>query len=158
MKKLKGLLVGLSLAAVSVAMSANVAWANNVSQTKKSGVYSVTLKVLPAEAFMGPKAAMQWVGGAKPMDLSAKPKPNHHMVVFLQEKGKPVAKAMVSISYRQLTPKPGRWMSVHVARMSVKGKGPSTTHFGNNLVLATGKYVARVQVNRLHPVYFHFTL
>ena len=134
------------------------AQAQNVSESGKPGIYSVTLKVLPAEAFTGPQAEMAWDGGAKADELNGPGNPNHHLVVFIEESAKPVEKATVSIHYRQLSPKAGKWMVLPVARMHVEGKGPETTHFGNNLTLGPGSYEARVTVNGKGSAMFHFSL
>lgn len=78
------------------------------------------------------------------------------MVVFIKENDKPVDDATVGIDYRQLSPKTGHWTKLPVVRMHVDGKGPETTHYGNNLKLAAGNYEARVTVNgkrvRYHPL------
>ncbi len=123
-----------------------------------TGVYSVTLKVMPAESFSGPNAEMIRDAGARPNQLDGPTQPNRHLVAFVKESGKPVKKAMVSISYRELSPKRGDWMSLPVVRMHVAGKGLETTHYGNNVKLEPGKYEARVTVNGSEPATFHFSL
>jgi hypothetical protein len=133
-------------------------WGQKISETEMAGPYSVTLKVLPAEAFSGPQAEMAWDAGEQADVLSGPAGPNHHLVAFVQEKGKPVEDATVSISYRQLSPKRGEWTSLPVARMHVAGKGLETTHYGNNVKLAAGSYEARVTVNGKGPATFHFSL
>lgn len=51
----------------------------------------------------------------------------------------------------------GKWMTLPVARMYVKGKGAATTHFGNNVMLESGNYEVKVEVNGKTAM-FHFTL
>ena len=131
------------------------AHAQNISQTAKAGKYSVNLKVLPAEAFMGADAEMVHDAGAKPVTVDGPMHPNHHMVVFISRDGKPVEKARVTIRYRMGSM--GKWMRLPVARMHVKGKGLGTTHFGNNLKMEPGKYDVKVEVNGKTAM-FHFSL
>ena len=129
-----------------------------ISKTAMTGAYSVTLKVMPAESFSGPNAAMVRDAGAQPLLLHAPVPPNHHLVAFVQESGKPVLDAKVSISYRELSPKKGEWMSLPVVRMHMAGKGLQSTHYGNNVKLDPGSYEARVTVNGSKPANFEFTL
>ncbi|GET22842.1 hypothetical protein JCM18694_30880 [Prolixibacter denitrificans] len=116
------------------------------------------MKVLPAETFEGAGAEMKWDGGASAVTMNSAPKPNHHLVAFLKEGGKPVENASVMISYRELSPEKSDWTSLPVCRMHVAGKGMDTAHFGNNLWLAKGEYEARVTVNKNPAVTFHFEL
>ena len=120
-----------------------------------AGPYSVTLKVLPPESFEGPKAEMAWDGGAKPMPVGAPANPNHHLVAFIERSGKPVADAKVTIAFEQKGATSG-WQTLPVARMHVAGKGPSTTHFGNNVMLKPGSYEARVTANGNDSATFEF--
>jgi hypothetical protein len=132
--------------------------AQNVSQTAIAGPYSITLKVLPAEPFMGSMAAMARDGGAMADTMKGPGHPNHHMVAFIEEKGAPVEDASVTIRYRQLLPTRGAWMTLPVARMHMAGKGLATTHYGNNVDLSTGSYEARVTVNGKNSAHFRFSL
>jgi hypothetical protein len=141
--------------AFTVLLAPHFAAAQAVSQTAMAGKYSVTLKVLPAEAFMGSGAAMVHDGGAKAVMVNGPKHPNHHMVVFLKENGQPVEHAHVKISYR--IGSMGKWWKLPVARMHVKGKGLATTHFGNNVMLKPGNYQVMVKVNGQTAV-FHFSL
>lgn len=134
------------------------AQAQSVSKTAMAGAYSVALKVLPAESFRGPHAEMVRDAGAKPDLLLSPVRPNHHLVAFVREGGKPVEKADVVIRYHELSPKQGGWIQLPVVRMHVAGKGLATTHYGNNLSLAPGKYEAMVVVNGGAPAIFRFTL
>jgi hypothetical protein len=151
------LVVALTFAFASLILP-RAAQAQKISETAMAGPYSVTLKVLPAEGFTGPHAEMAWDAGAKANMLDSPAGPNHHLVAFVKENDKPVEKANVSISYRRVSPKPGKWMSLPVARMHIAGKGPETTHYGNNVKLAPGSYEAHVTVNGKGPATFHFSL
>lgn len=126
-----------------------------ISKTQEEGKYTITLKVLPPESFTGPNAEMVWDGGAKPVELSSKPSPNHHLVTFIIKGAEPVEKADVAIQYRK---KEGHWISLPVARMHVSGKGLETTHFGNNVYLAPGDYEVQVSVDKSRPALFHIKL
>jgi uncharacterized protein involved in high-affinity Fe2+ transport len=53
---------------------------------------------------------------------------------------------------------PGAWIDLPVVRMHVKGMGLDSTHYGNNVNLAPGKYKVRVTVNGETPVTFQFSL
>lgn len=138
--------------------AAGVANAQVVSKTATAGAYSVTLKVLPAESFTGPKAAMAHDAGAAPVTVNGPEHPNHHMVAFIKQNGKPVEDATVNIVYRELSPHMGKWMTLPVARMHVAGKSLATTHYGNNVKLKPGSYEARVTVDRTSTATFRFKL
>ncbi len=129
-----------------------------VSETATAGPYTVNLKVLPAESFTGEDAEMVRDGGAEPIGLEAPESPNHHLVAFVKEGGLAVENADVTIRYRHLGSEVNAWMDLPVVRMHVAGKGPATTHYGNNVRLEPGSYEARVAVNGGEPVVFHFTL
>ena len=158
MRKTLLFVAALSFALGAFLVSCAAHAAQPVSQTAMAGPYSVTLKVLPAESFAGPKAEMVWDGGAKPDRLNAKHAPNHHMVVFVKRQGKPVEHGKVRIHYRMASAKPGAWMTLPVARMHVAGKGAATTHYGNNVDLPPGSYEVEVRVNDAPPHTFRFTL
>ena len=150
--------ISIMIITMGFLFAVNNAKAQNVSKTEKAGNVSVTLKVLPAENFKGPNAEMKWDGGESPDYIQGSSKPNHHLVAFVKKDGKPVEKASVTIRYRELSPKKSDWMTLPVARMHVSGKSLKTTHFGNNVWLAMGKYEASVKVNNNPPATFHFTL
>ncbi len=143
---------------IGILLLSNIAKAQNISQTKKSGSESVTIKVLPAEKFTGSDAMMTWDGGAKPEHLKSKYKPNHHLVVFIKRDGKAVENATVDIRYKKISSKKSMWKVLPVARMHIAGKSLKTTHYGNNVRLSPGKYEARVTVDKKAPVIFHFNL
>ncbi len=147
-----------------------IAHAKPFSKTAKAGPYQVTLKVLPVESFTGAKAEMVHDGGAAANKVDGPEHPDHHLVAFIKEKGKPVEDATVAIEYRQLSgrkadkkakkkaDKTAEWMTLPVARMHVAGKGLETTHYGNNVKLDPGRYEARVTVGTSKPATFHFTI
>ncbi len=154
----KNLLTAAMIFSLTFLFSPNLVKAQQISKTETVGKVSITMKVLPAEPFKGPNAEMKWDSGADPYYLQSSPKPNHHLVAFVKNDGKPVEDAKVSISYRELSPKKGDWMTLPVARMHVSGKGMETTHYGNNLPLAKGDYEARITVNNNPAVVFKFSL
>jgi hypothetical protein len=129
--------------------------AQNINQVAKSGRYTFNLKLLPPETFHGAHAEMMHDSGAKAVAVNGSEHPNHHLVVFIKKDGKPVEDAQVNITYRRGQ---GAWKELPVARMHVAGKGPETTHYGNNVNLARGKYEVRVTVAGAKYATFHFTL
>ncbi len=134
------------------------AYAQNITQSGTAGAYSITLKVMPAEAFQGPKAEMARDGGAQPTLLDSATHPNHHLVVFLKKDGQPVEDAKVEIRYSSLTSRTGTWIALPVVRMHVVGKGLATTHFGNNAQMSPATYEVRVTVNGEGPAIFRVVL
>jgi len=139
-------------------LSPRAAQAQNVSQTAMAASYSVTLKVLPPESFHGPKAEMVRDGGAEPNRLNGPAHPNHHLVAFIEANRKPLEHGKVEIRYRSASSKTGKWTTLPVVRMRVAGKGPGSTHFGNNVELPAGDYEVRVTVDGKGPATFHFSL
>lgn len=137
-------------------LSSCAAQAKPVSETATVGAYRVTLKVLPAESFAGAHAEMVWDGGARPDMLDSKSRPNHHLVVFVKKDGKPAEDASVHIRYRALGKATGSWKTLPVVRMYVKGKSHATMHYGNNVRLAPGNYVAKVTLANEPAHLFHF--
>lgn len=130
--------------------------AQNISEVARSGPYTINLKVLPAESFHGMHAEMMHDGGAPAVAVDGPKNPNHHVVVFVKKDGKPVEDAKVTIAYRQSARK--QWKELSVARMHVAGKGPDTTHYGNNINLEPGKYEVRVTVNGQRFATFRISL
>jgi len=139
-------------------MPASAAQSQAISETATAGVYSITLKVLPAESFSAPKAAMVRDGGAEPNLLNGPAHPNHHLVAFVTKGGKPVEDARVQISYRRLAPGTGAWTELPVVRMHAAGQGLETTHYGNNVRLSPGSYEVRVTVDGSGPATIRFSL
>lgn len=152
-------LAAASLLTLAIVSMPGAVRAQAISRTAHAGPYTVTLKVLPAESFRGPKAEMARDSGAEPNYLNGPEHPNHHMVVFVTKAGKPVEEARVSIGYRVDSAKAiGAWTTLPVVRMHVVGKGRATTHFGNNVHLAPGNYEVDVTVDGKGPAIFHFKL
>ena len=160
--KIRGFSFSLFVAALTIVLGGVflplAARAQTVTKMAKAGSYTLTLKVLPAESFTGPKAEMVRDGGANPTTLNGPEHPNHHMVVFVKQNGKPVENATVDMSYRKLAPQPTNWKQLPVVRMHVKGHGLETTHYGNNVKLGSGKYLVQVGVNGGMPATFTFSL
>ena len=149
--------VALSLA-LGVSFVPSTAQAQMIDKTATAGVYSVTLKVMPAESFSGTHPEMVRDAGAKPNMLNGPVHPNRHIVAFVKENGKPVENAKVVMKYRELSPSNGKWVRVPVVRMHMGGKGLETTHYGNNLKLDAGSYEVSVTVNGSKAAIFQFSL
>lgn len=123
------------------------------STTHVAGPYRIVLVVLPAEPFytraqvakMHVKAGMLIVGGAAPVRLDGTSHPNHHLVVHIYDRatGKVVLGAHVTMTYA----KGGAPKSVPIVEMQAIGKGPGSTHYGNNVTLGPGTYRVGVTVN-----------
>jgi hypothetical protein len=155
----KAIPFAISIAIIAVGAGiASAGTVKEVTKTAMAGPYSITLKVLPAESFSGPDAAMTWDSGAEAVLLNSPLHPNHHMVVFVKRDGKPVEDANVVIRYRQTKPQETNWTTLPVARMHMTGKSMATTHYGNNTTLAPGDYVADVTVDGGKAAVFHFSL
>ena len=148
----------ISVAMLSLGLLAPAAvYARNISKTEHVGDYTITLKLLPAEAFKHKRGDMVWEGGAPTNQLHGLDNPNHHLVAFVKRFGKPVEDGHVSIYYRDIS-QHGDWVKMPVARMYVDGKGLATMHYGNNLHLQPGKYQAEVMVNQSKPAMFNFSV
>ncbi|MGA9885486.1 MAG: hypothetical protein WBQ34_17350 [Candidatus Acidiferrales bacterium] len=130
--------------------------AQNIDKIARSGAYTINLKVLPAESFEGSHPAMVHDGGAMPILIDGPEHPDHHLVVFIKKNGEPVENAQVAVTYKQS--RGAHWKRLPVARMHVAGKGPETTHYGNNVNLAPGKYEVRVTVGAKRFVTFRITI
>jgi hypothetical protein len=150
------LIAGL-LPAIVVIASAHAA---DVMQTKMAGAYRVELHVLPAEPFFTKaevadkhvKEGMEIEGGAAPVAPDAASHPNHHLIVHVFDKGtgRAVTDATVTMNFVALAgkDKPGSAPSeVPVVVMQAAGKGPASTHYGNNVTMPPGRYSVTVTVN-----------
>ncbi len=144
-------------ALIAVAVSASAA---DVMRTKTVGTYRVELHLLPAEPFFSkedvatkhPKEGMEIEGGATPVMLDAASHPNHHLVVhiFDTKTGQAITDATVTMSFVSLDPKAkpsGAPTEVSVVVMQAIGKGPASTHYGNNVAMPAGRYNVSVTVN-----------
>jgi len=131
--------------------------------------YRLVLVVLPAEPFYPSDAAaanahaamgMVVVGGAPPRNLDAVPRPNHHLVVHVYNAstGKAVSGARVTMTYQALTrsgaPTSGTPTAVPVVEMRMHGGGVESTHYGNNVLMPSGRYRITVKVNLVGPTSF----
>ncbi|MGH9737932.1 MAG: hypothetical protein ACRD4X_05015 [Candidatus Acidiferrales bacterium] len=130
--------------------------AQNINEIARTGPYTINLKLLPAESFEGSHPAMVHDSGAMPVLVHGAEHPDHHLVVFIKKDGKPVENARVTITYRQS--QSAHWRKLQVARMHAAGKGPETTHYGNNVNLVPGKYEVRVTVDAERFVTFRITV
>ena len=140
--------------------------AADVMQTKTVGTYRVELHVLPAEPFFSKqdvadkhvKEGMEIEGGAAPVAPDADSHPNHHLIVHVFDKqtGKVVADATVTMSFVALDGKgnpAGTPTEVAVVVMQAIGKGPTSTHYGNNVTMPAGHYSVTVTVNGEEAVF-----
>jgi hypothetical protein len=150
----------LAVALVSATAVAGSAFALDVMRTKTARAYRVELHVLPAEPFFSKedvavkhvKDGMEVEGGATPVMLDAASHPNHHLVVhvFGGKTRQAITDATVTMSYAPLdrkgVPASAR-VEVPVVVMQAIGKGPSSTHYGNNVTMSPGRYQVTVFVN-----------
>jgi hypothetical protein len=154
---IKWLLTGALVLATAIATSA---YAEDVMRVKTVGAYRVELHALPAEPFFSkadvaakqPTEGMEIEGGATPVMLDAASHPNHHLVVHLFDKKtrQAVTDATVTMHFASLDRKSnlgGAPIEVPVVVMQAIGKGPSSTHYGNNVTMPAGRYKVTVSVN-----------
>lgn len=152
--------IAASLAIASFAPLATQA--KDIKAAKSAGPYRIELNVLNAEPFAGMAmgggisghAGMMMVakGGAAPVEADAASHPDHHLVVHVYDKasGKAATNADVAIAYVPLDKSghaAGPQMSVPVVVMEAMGKGPGSTHYGNNVTMPPGAYRIDVTVN-----------
>jgi hypothetical protein len=164
----KWLFIAACMAALYAAVSAGAVAANaaDVMQTKTVGTYRVELHVLPAEPFFSKqdvadkhvKEGMEIEGGAAPVAPDADSHPNHHLIVHVFDKksGKVVSDATVTMSFAALDAKgnpAGTPTEVAVVVMQAIGKGPASTHYGNNVTMPAGRYIITVTVNGKNAIF-----
>lgn len=151
----------LALAAILVAGTMASTRAQNIQQEKSVGKYRFELEVLPPEPFYTQaqvdsdhvQKGMLVIRGASPVGPNAPSMPDHHLVVHLFDRttGKAVTGAAVEMTFQTIDSEGrpvGPAHQVPVVEMQVIGKGPSTTHYGNNVNLPGGKrYQVRVTAN-----------
>ena len=153
----KRLFAAALVPAIAIAVSANAA---DVMRAKTVGAYRVELHVLAAEplftkedvAAKHVKEGMEIEGGATPVMLDADSHPNHHLVVHVFDKktGQAITDATVTMSFASLDRKgnsAGARTEVPVVIMQAIGKGPDSTHYGNNVTMPPGRYEVTVAVN-----------
>jgi hypothetical protein len=127
----------------------------------------IELHVLPAEPFYTADQVkgnpdlegMLIVGGAKPLALDAQPHPSCHLIVhvFDAQTDKALTDADVNMEYQLISKHgelKGTTVQVPVVIMQVIGKGPETTHYGNNVVLPDGAYLVTVVANGKKAVFY----
>ncbi|MGB6985661.1 MAG: hypothetical protein WBD74_06770 [Candidatus Aquilonibacter sp.] len=146
--------IALTIAATLASPVTAMAMDKGVTMTKAAGPYSIELQLLPAEPFYSqaqyqkehPKDGMLVMGGAAPVSPDAASHPNHHLIVHVYDaaSGKAITDATVTISYSQGT-SPAH--SLPIVEMQAIGKGPQSTHYGNNLTLPDGTYTVTVTAN-----------
>jgi hypothetical protein len=158
----KWFLIAASVPAACLAVIAATvtSHAADAMHTKMVGPYRVELYVLSAEPFFSKadvaaknvKEGMEIEGGAAPVAPDADSHPNHHLIVHVFDKpsGKVVSDATVTMSFVPLDAegKPsGTPVDVPVVVMQAVGKGPASTHYGNNVTMPAGRYDVAVTVN-----------
>lgn len=149
--------------AVLIITAANAA---DTMLTKTAGLYRIELNVLPAEPFYTKQqvadghvqSGMQIEGGAAPVALNANSHPNHHLVVHVSDSqsGKVVTDATVTMNFVSLDDRHeavGAPVLVPVVVMQAIGKGPVSTHYGNNVTMPPGHYRVTVAVNGREAVF-----
>ncbi len=146
----------MAMAAVAMALTLALgAWpaAAKIVRTEMSGPYKIVLNVLEAEPFYTAaeikakhiKMGMLVVGGAAPVAMHGPAHPNHHLVVHVYDKDNGTARtgAKVTLTVERLDAKgnvEGKPIRVPVVEMQMVGKGPISTHYGNNVYLKPGTY------------------
>lgn len=150
-------IIALGAVALSLILADVRANAADVTQTKTAGIYRVELHVLPAEPFFTKQEVaekhvmegMEIEGGAAPVPPDAASHPNHHLVVhvFDAKTGKVVSDATVTMSFVSLDTPVSTPAEVPVVVMQAVGKGPPSTHYGNNVTMPPGRYKVTVSVN-----------
>jgi hypothetical protein len=150
----------LTTALVIMIVCAASAKAGDMTKTATLDGLRVELHVLPAEPFFTAdeiaarqvKEGMLIMGGAKPIAPDATSHPNHHLVVHVYnaKTSKATTDAAVSMDFQLLDDKGkpnGAVVDVPVVVMQAIGKGPQSTHYGNNVVMPNGTYSIVVTVN-----------
>ncbi|HET6461996.1 MAG TPA: hypothetical protein VFG29_14540, partial [Syntrophales bacterium] len=150
----------LTAALIVMTIYAVSARAGDMTKTATMDGLRVELHVLPAEPFFTAdevtvshvKEGMLIMGGAKPIATDAASHPNHHLVVhvFDVKTSKAITNAKVSMNFQLLNDKgkpSGAVVDVPIVVMQAIGKGPQSTHYGNNVVMRNGIYSITVKVN-----------
>ncbi len=139
--------------------------ADHIMKTITTDGLRIELHVMPAEPFYTADQVkanptlegMLIVGGAKPMVPDAHPHPDYHLIVhvFDARTNQAISDANVSMTYQaEMQGQPvGVETRVPVVVMQVIGKGPETTHYGNNVLLPDGTYAVTVVANGKQAVF-----
>jgi hypothetical protein len=127
------------------------------SEAHDVGRFRVELAVLPAEPFLrkadtGRAASgMIAVGGAPPVAPNAPSHPNHHLIVHIYDRatGRALRGGHVAMRFTRLDrgSRGGVTRSVPVVEMQAAGKGPQSTHYGNNVFMRAGLYRIVVSID-----------
>jgi hypothetical protein len=146
-------------AAFSVMTAANAQMSPPAAvAAQMAGPYRVVLGLLPAEPFYTADQVRQQhvvdgmvaVAGALPVPPHASAHPNHHLVFHIFDAaGHAVQGAHVTIVYASAPGDANAIAPTHlpVVEMQAAGKGPESTHYGNNVALPPGTYDVTVTVN-----------
>jgi len=131
-----------------------------IEKTATTDGLRIELHVMEAEPFYTAEQVkadpelkgMLIVGGAGPLAPDSEAHPNCHLIVhvFDARTGQPLTDAKVSMEYQMLDREgrsQGMATEVPVVVMQVIGKGPASTHYGNNVVLPDGNYRVTVVAN-----------
>lgn len=120
------------------------------------GPFRVELAVLPAEPWLTKAeiargaSGMIAVGGARPVYVNGPSHPNHHLVVHVYDRatGRALRGGHVTMRFTRFDrgPSSGAPTSVPVVEMQAAGKGPQSTHYGNNVVMRAGTYRVVVSI------------
>lgn len=147
--------VGAPVSADTVAQGMAMA---QPAMSQTAGPYRIVLGFMPAEPFYTALQVQQnhvtdgmlVVGGATPVQPDAPSRPNHHLVFHVYDtvSGKALTGAHVTIAFvRSTGAAGGTAVQVPVVEMQVVGRGPESTHYGNNVTLPPGTYDVTVTVN-----------
>jgi len=137
--------------------------AGRIQMVHVTGPYRIELDLLPAEPFVSPAAAasgtvtegMVALGGAPPVAASMA---DRHLVahVFNRATGRALTHADVRITYK-LSGAAMAPVVVPIVRMEAVGKGPQSTHYGNNVRMHSGAYDVVVTAGGFSTT-FHLTI
>jgi hypothetical protein len=140
---------------MSMSMSMSMSTGNRT--TRDAGPFRVVLAVMPAEPFLTKAQAehgasgMLAVGGASPVDPTAPSHPNHHLVIHVYDRanGRVLRGGHVTMSFTRLNQGSisGAPVIVPVVEMQAAGKGPQSTHYGNNVFMRAGAYRVAVSID-----------
>jgi len=100
----------------------------------------------------GVKDGMLIIRGAKPLIPGADINPNRHIAIHIFDikNAAAVTNAKVEMSLQPLDTEgnnSGRVIEVPIVVMETIGKGVQSTHYGNNVILLDGSYVALISIN-----------
>jgi hypothetical protein len=127
-----------------------------IERSQTTGPYRVRLVHLPAEPFVTAAdvhekhltSGMLVIRGATPVQPGAPSHPNHHLVVHVYNRvtSEPLHGATIRMTYAAAS-NAAAPVTVPIVEMQAVGKGPASTHYGNNVTLTPGEYHVSVTVN-----------